>query len=441
MSRAIGFLLCSALLVAPAMGQKRVTAKTSAGNAGKLIALRVKGSTRYTDQDLLAACGLRLGQPAADGDFKEAVQRLGDSGMFAGAAYSFSSSGASTTLELQLTDVGKDKLVPASFENFPWFTDTELRGELQRMVPLFQGEVPLAGSLIDHIQEALQTLLDRKQIPARVDYLRETAEEGGKLLGISYSVENLEIRIQNVEFPGATPDLLPGLQVAARRLAGAPYRRTSMAKVAEVDFLPVCLKGGYLRASFARADARLVSKAEAAPAGGEVEVTAILPLTPGKVYSTSGIEWRGNAAVATADLAPLVHLPVGQPADALRLRKDLESATRLYRSRGYMAVQIKPDTLFDDGNSAVHLVVNVVEGDLYKMGELEINGLDTQSTARMREAWTLREGQSYNADYPAKFRNLAEQILPRGVNWAVTVHESLDAKEKTVDVEVRFKQQ
>jgi hypothetical protein len=32
------------------------------------------------------------------------------------------------------------------------------------------------------------------------------------------------------------------------------------------------------------------------------------------------------------------------------------------------------------------------------------------------------------------------KLLPRGVQWAVTVHESLE-KDKTVDVEIRFKQQ
>ena len=106
-----------------------------------------------------------------------------------------------------------------------------------------------------------------------------------------------------------------------------------------------------------------------------------------------------------------------------------------------MTVQIKPDTQFDDEKSTVHYDLNVVEGDLYRMGELEILGLDTQATARMRAAWTLREGQPYNADYPKKFLDDTGQLVPRGVRWAVSIHETPDAKAKTVDVEIRFKQQ
>ena len=125
----------------------------------------------------------------------------------------------------------------------------------------------------------------------------------------------------------------------------------------------------------------------------------------------------------------------------MRLLRDLDAVGKLYRSRGYMKVQIKPDAQCDDEKSTVHYDLNVVEGDQYKMGELEIAGLDTQAKARMQEAWTLREGQPYNADYPKKFLDDTRQLVPRGVQWAISIHESLDAKDKTVDVEIRFKQQ
>jgi hypothetical protein len=59
----------------------------------------------------------------------------------------------------------------------------------------------------------------------------------------------------------------------------------------------------------------------------------------------------------------------------------------------------------------------------------------------MQAAWTLREGQPYNADYPKRFLTDTRDLVPRGVQWTVSIHESLDAKDKTVDVEIRFKQQ
>ena len=442
-------ILALSLLLSAAAAQKQSAGgKPSSVSAYKLIAFKITGTTRYTGKEILAASGLQIGQNAADGDFKEAVQRLGDSGLFSDVVYSYSSSSAGTKLELQLTDTDQSKLVPAHFENFVWFTDAELLAALQSRVPLFKQLLPVAGNLPDHVSEALQTILTEKQFPGRVDYLREGDQSGGALHAIVYRLEEVSIRIRNVEFPGASPDQIPLLSTAARRLTGADYGRSRLAAVAKFDLLPVYLQRGYLKAAFGPSDARVVpepSTAENAQAPAElhseIQVDAIVPVLPGKVYSTSSVDWKGNSAIATAEVAPLLHLPPGQPADAVRLLRDVESVTKLYRSRGYMTIQIKPDTQFDDEKSTVHYDLKVVEGDLYKMGELEIAGLDTQAKARMQAAWTLREGQPYNADYPKKFLEDTRDLVPRGVRWSVSIHETPDAKDKTVDVEIRFKQQ
>ncbi len=446
MSRVACVVLFLSLLISAAVAQKPAGgSKASAVTANKLIALKVSGTARYSDKEILAASGLQIGQNAADGDFKEAVRRLGDSGLFSEVVYSYTSSGADVKLELQLADTDKRKLVPAQFDNFVWFTDDELRVVLQRRVPLFKQLLPLTGNLTDRVSEALQAILSEKNLPGRVNYLRAGEDEsGGPLVAIAYRVEEVSIRIRNFEFPGASPDQTALLTTAAHRAIGANYERSSLAAVAKFDLLPVYLQRGYLKAAFGQSDARVVrepSSAADAQAPADLQVDAIIPVTPSKVYSTSGVDWKGNSAITTGEVAPLLHLPPGQPADAVRLLRDIENVDKLYRSRGYMAVQIKPDAQLDDEKSTVHYALNIVEGDLYRMGELEILGLDTQARARMQAAWTLRAGQPYNADYPKKFLDDTRDLVPRGVQWGVTIHETLDAKDKTVDVEIRFKQQ
>ncbi len=279
----------------------------------------------------------------------------------------------------------------------------------------------------------MQAILDEKKIPDRVDYLRESPQEGGKLIGISSRVEAMDIRIRNVEFPGATPDQLPLMQAAARKLMGAAYVRSALAQVAQINFLPICLQRGYLKASFASSEARVVEQSE-----DQVQVDAILPLTSGKVYSTSSVEWSGNAVLPAEDLQRLLHLPVGQPADAVRLAKDLEDVGKLYRTKGYMNAHITPKPLLDDDKSTVRYDLAVVEGAQFKMGELEIIGLDSQAKAHMEAAWKLREGQPYNGEYPKKFLDDTTRFLPSGVHWGVSIHEAVNEKDKTVDVTLRF---
>jgi outer membrane protein assembly factor BamA len=427
-----------------ALSQQSSAASQLAAN--KLIALKATGTVRYTDKEILAASGLQIGQNAANGDFQEAVQRLGVSGMFSDVSYSYSFSGAGVKLELQLADADKSTLVPARFENFVWFTDDELLKALRQRVPLFKELLPLTGRLADHVSEALQSILADKQLPGRVDFLREGDEFGGPLHAIVYRVEEVSIRIRNVEFPGASPEQTAMLATAASRLTGSEYSRSALAAADKFDFLPLYLQRGYLKAEFAPSDAHMISQSAAVQpstdqAPAEVEVDAIVPVTPGKIYLVSGVAWEGNSAIAASELSPLLHLPSGQPADAVHLLRDIENIGKLYRSRGYMTAQIKSYPQFDDDKSTVHYDLNVVEGDLYRMGELEITGLDTQARAKLLAAWTLRAGQPYNADYPLKFRDQAEQLLPHSAQWAIIIHESPDAKDKTVDVEIHFKQQ
>ena len=68
MNRAARLVLCLSLLLLAAAAQKQSTSgKASSAAPFKLIALKVTGTARYTDKEILAASGLQMGQNAADG--------------------------------------------------------------------------------------------------------------------------------------------------------------------------------------------------------------------------------------------------------------------------------------------------------------------------------------------------------------------------------------
>jgi outer membrane protein assembly factor BamA len=146
-----------------------------------------------------------------------------------------------------------------------------------------------------------------------------------------------------------------------------------------------------------------------------------------------------HAAISGSTNA-LIHLPTGEPANAMRLRGDLEAAEKMYRTKGYMAAKIQSEATLDDTSHTVRYTIRVSEGDQYKMGELEIQGLDTNAASRVAGVWSLREGEPYDASYANRFLNEAIKVLPKDVTWSVDIHESPneDEDEKTVDVNLRF---
>src|ERR1022692_5200493 len=167
------WLLSSLLLCLSAAGQTQsppgTTTKPLPPAAYKLIAVKVTGSKRFTQEEVAAASGLPVGTVAHEEDFRKAARQLGESGAFSDIKFTYSYSSAGTKLEFQVADA--DKFIPARFVDFVWFTDEELRRKVHEHVALFKGELPATGRLPDEVSDVLQAALVENGIPGHVEYL------------------------------------------------------------------------------------------------------------------------------------------------------------------------------------------------------------------------------------------------------------------------------
>jgi outer membrane protein insertion porin family len=414
------------------------TARPLAPTAYKLIAVKVTGSKRFTQEDVAAASGLPVGTIAHEEDFRKAARQLGETGAFGNIAYTYSYSSAGTKLEFQVTDA--DKFIPARFADFVWFTDEELRQKVQERVPLFRGELPTSGRLPDQVSDVLQAVLVENGIPGHVEYLRSTGKSE-QVESIDYSVSGVSIRIRHIEFLGAGASELPLLQAAAEKLSDREYARTLFSSFIEHVLLPIHHERGYLKASCAPPQPKVVKPAASESSGSKQEVTFVdvtLPVTPGIQYKLTRWDWSGNKEISTDTLQPLLHVKAGQTANAVQLEDDLRTVQQLYGSRGYVTAAIKANAEFDDVAGTVAYRLAVDEGPVYHMGELEFRGLDNNLTARLRAAWKIRAGDVYDATYLKQFLPQARKLLPASLDWEVSSHVTALARDKTVDVDLQY---
>jgi outer membrane protein insertion porin family len=423
-------LLLNFAIVAGAQTTRELSPKEMPASAHKLIAIKVTGTERYTPEEVIAASGLKLGETVNEEDFKHAARRLGEAGAFSDVAYNFSYSPEGTRLELQVADA--DKFVPAYFENFVWFSDKELADKIRQFVPLFKGEIPLAGNVVDQVSDALQALLVERGIPGHADYLR-SGPDNGPIDSIHFSVSDVTVRIRDLEFPGAAESDLRQLNAAARQLQGAEYTASKVTSYAEKDLLPVYLKRGYLKASIAAPQPKLV---EDKPPDVQVDVS--LPVTLGNQYKIDRISWSGYKAFPADKLNSMLHVAPGQLANAIQLARDLQEVEKLYGTHGYMTATAKPSAQLNDAQGTVSYQIQVKEGDVYLMGDLDIQGPDSKVIDRLRSAWKLHEGQPYDSSYPMLFVKDTNQLLPANFDWGVTLHEFVNQKDKVVDVSLHF---
>jgi outer membrane protein assembly factor BamA len=385
---------------------------------------------RYPQEQVIAATGLQPGQAVSEDDFQSVSRRLGETGAFSDVAYTFQFSSEGTKLDLQVTD--RNPFVPVRFENFVWLSDQELSDQLRTRVPLFQGQLPVAGNLADEVSEALQVLAIEHKLRGRVDYLRAGPQDG-PMESFEFSITGQPIAVRKIAFSGAGPAELPLLEAAARKLSGQDYSRSRLVLQAEKNFLPVFLERGYLKATVAEPQPKVV---EETPEETLVDVT--FPVSPGRQYKLSAIQLSGNKDVFPVEkLRELIHLQPGQAANAVQADQDVEALKKLYGTRGYMGVQIHPAAEMNDADSTAKYVFQFQEGSLYKMGDLEIRGLDSKATERMVAAWRLLPGQTYDSGYAKLFLDSIIALYP-AEQWKLTVRETAEDQDKIVDVSLRF---
>ena len=422
----VGLCISSGIAQSP----RKLAPKDLPPSAFKLISIKTTGTKRYTSDEVIAASGLQIGETVSEDDFKKAARVLGETGAFGDVLYSFEYSADGTKLELQVQDA--DRFVPVRFDNLVWFSDQELLDQLHAAVPLFQGQLPVGGDLADEVSNALQGLLITHDLPGRVDYLR-AAQEDGPVEAFVFTVTGPRIHIRIVAFAGAGASELPLLESAAKKLQGAEYLLSILRIQEDKNFLPIYLERGYLKAKLGNAEPKVVQNT---PEETSVDVT--FPVDPGRQYKLSEIEIGEHKIFSSEALRALIHAQPGQPANAVQLNTDIEAMKKLYGTRGYMAARIETDPEMDDANSTVKYVLRIREGDVYSMGDLEIRGLDSHTTARLENGWTLRGGDPYDSSYPKRF--LAEEDKEIGImaDWNVSVRESPNREDKTVDVTLRF---
>src|ERR1035441_6235113 len=109
--------------------------------------------------ELVAALGLGLGNEVNVDMLKKAADRLMETGALAKLEYKYTSLSSGVSVEYQVSDASD--FLPCRYENIVWMGSQELTTEVHELVPLFNGETPTSGTLVDQVAEAISAVLER----------------------------------------------------------------------------------------------------------------------------------------------------------------------------------------------------------------------------------------------------------------------------------------
>ena len=401
-------------------------AMAGAADHFNLARIVVTGSQRYREDDVVRATGLAVSTQVTADDLQNAANRLGNSGAFASVQFLFKPvvGGKGVEADFQVTDT--EKYLPAVFENFVWFSDQELQAAVHQAVPLFKGELPTSGSMADDVSAALTKFMTSKGLPSEISYIM-SANFGGPPTAYKFKVAGANLKIRDVVLTNATHLAPEQLARAVEPLKGTEYLRSDVAVVLEKNLSPIYQQRGYLKFAINDIKPKVDDKSQ---------VTIETTLSEGEQYRLGGVSWSGNTLISSDELAKRITLKPGSPVDALQLDRDLSQVRKLYGKFGREAVIIKPVPAFV--NDTVNYAFQVTEGDLYHMGKLEIQGVESEQAHKLEQVWKLAEGAPYDATYVHEFIANTVVKVP-GHKWTWKMLEQIDDPQKTVNVRLQIK--
>jgi outer membrane protein assembly factor BamA len=360
--------------------------------AAKLSAVTVTGSARFSSAQIAPFTGMTIGQAVERETFQHAADQLAALGCFSSVRYTFSSNADSVSVEFQVAD---GPSVSLSFDNFPWLADADILAALKSNVVLFDGAVPLQGTLLGMIGDALSKLLAAQNVNGAIQYHLLAAPDSDQKV-MRFRVEGSSLTVASVQFSDALARSDPQIQQRLSDILGKPYSRYTMEVFNLEQVRPVYLQHGFLHVHFDPAQARPANDAKQS-VSGSVAITD--PITPGAAYVWGGVKWTGDSAFSGPQLDAVLPLHPGDPADGLRIAAGWDSVRAQYTGAGFLDVLVDPVENFDNDHNRAVYFVKVTEGPQYHMGDLVLTGLSLAAERRIRAAWRISAAEPFDMGY------------------------------------------
>ena len=173
------------------------------------------------------------------------------------------------------------------------------------------------------------------------------------------------------------------------------------------------------------------------PTPNSIAVT--IPVAEGEQYILKEIVWSGDSAIAYPELANSLRVAVGGPANSVQLEQDVLGLPLLFHPKGYLRADARSKATLDDATHSAVYQIQIQQGDLYRLGKLEIAGLDPGLATWLERRSQLRPGDPYDATYWNRFMHEVGPQLPRiSSGWKIKPEQTIHRDTKTVDVRLTF---
>jgi outer membrane protein insertion porin family len=394
-----------------------------------LASLEVTGNKLYTAAQIVAASGLKIGQTVSKEQFDAARERLTKTGVFESVGYQYGPAPGGSGYKGTFEVVEVEQLYPVRFEDLP-ATEQQIREYLKSREPLFSGKIPGTKEVVQRFTAELQEFAATKNFTEKITGAVVATEKPGELAVLFRPATHVPV-VAEVTFAGN--QVIPRSQLGntlAAVAVGVAYREATMRQLLDANLRPLYEARGRMRVAFPK----LTTQKAADVDGLRVNITVDEgpEFAFGDVRATAGV-------VNSTELLRLAALKKGDPANFEMVNAAIDRIQQRLRIGGYMHAKTRAERNIHDQQKTVDVSFISEPGPQFKMGKLTVEGLDVITEPVIRKLWTIKEGNPYNADYPANFlANVKEEGYFENLR-STKFDQRINEDTKTVDITLSFK--
>jgi outer membrane protein assembly factor BamA len=352
--------------------------------------VRVEGAKHLTEAQIVSLTGLAPGSQVGRKELQDAADALVRTGLLAKVNFKFETHNDNLVVTFHIEE---NQRLPVSYDNFPWYSDSELNDAVRKELPFYDGHLPEAGQVVERAAGVLKAFVSARDPHVQITHqvVLSPLSDGSEQ---QFSVEGPVPKIARLEFsdPKLTEDL--GVRAHIAEIVGHAYSRMTINVFLAEQIRPIYQQQGFLQAKIGPAEVRLSGDPNQQKLTEQIPV--YVPCVPGTIYRWKGVEWKGNAAVSTITLTNTMGLKAGDVANGQAIEGGWERVREEYGQRGFLEAKVMPVAAYDDNAHTTAYEVSIVEGQVFHYGSMTISGMSLAGERKIQEAWSMKPGDLFD---------------------------------------------
>lgn len=391
--------------------------------------IRVQGMKLVTPQQVIDLSGLKVGALAGKEDFDAARERIYAAGCFDSASYAFEpAQGGGIVVTFELRDV--EQRGGWRLDRLP-LDEKAFAARAAKAVQCFGAEIPMTEIYVKRLSDLAESMLKEKGVTETVIAKFESGMKEGLVAVIQPKTP--PPNISRVLFVGAQAVPPQELQRAISDIAvGTPWNEQLFRVFLENAVRAVYDSQGRLRARF--------PTITTAPSATDKGVIVTVTVDEGPVFKLNKLRIEGvplpeEEVNELGGAAFKNDVPVNLSVMGQAMVKILARLSEI----GYLKATYHALKEIHDEQKTADITVTVEPGPEYKMGRLDIAGLDIESEPAIRKMWALKPGTPYRKGYAEHFLTQIREQRVLDFLGGTSSDVKLDDENALVNVKLAFK--